>query len=78
MNKEFELNESQFETLMAAMKPTPMIMLQCGTPPSVQERANAAWAVLGKELGVDPMTARPSSAVKGLRFFMAKPVEQEK
>ncbi len=45
---------------------------QCGTPPSPQENANHAWAMLGKELGFDSMTVRPIQG-KGQRFFTAVP-----
>ena len=55
--------------LLEAMKPVPMIAPQCGTPRSVQENANAAWARLGEKMGFDPMTVRPNG--KGDRFFSA-------
>jgi hypothetical protein len=51
------------------MKPVPMIMLQCGEPPSQQENANAAWKRLGVKMGFDHMTVRPTG--EGDRFFSA-------
>jgi predicted TIM-barrel fold metal-dependent hydrolase len=72
--KEYELTTEQYDKLIEACRPAPMIMLQCGMPPSPQENANAAWCSLGKELGFDGMTVEPSS--KGKRFFTAVPTSQ--
>jgi hypothetical protein len=68
--KEYELTTEQFDKLIEACRPVPMIMLQCGTPPSPQENANRAWCALGKEIGFDGMSVQPSS--KGQRFFTAE------
>lgn len=73
MRAEFEMTAEQEATLLAAMQPVPMIMLQCGTPRSQQENANDAWKRLGIELGFDGMTVEPSS--KGKRFFTAEILE---
>lgn len=76
MNRiDYVMSEEDLDQLLNAMKPLPMIMLQYGTPPSVQERANQAWAVLGKKMGFDPMTVRPNG--KGDRYFSAIPTEQK-
>jgi len=55
------MTDEQFQKIMAACQPVPLIMLQCGMPRSTQERANAAWEALGAELGFDHMTVRPVS-----------------
>ena len=68
--KDFEMTQEQLDAIMAACKPVPMIMLQCGTPKSPQENANIAWEKLGKELGFDYMTVKPNK--KGDRFFSAE------
>ncbi len=73
---EYEMTEEDFNTLMEAMKPVPMIMLQCGNPPSQQENANRAWAALGMKMGFDGDTVRPING-KGNRFFTAIPSETE-
>jgi hypothetical protein len=73
---EFEMIEGDLAELMDAVKPVPMIMLQCGTPPSVQANANAAWARLGKRMGFDPMTVRPSRNGQP-RFFYAEQNKSE-
>ncbi len=70
MQKEFEMTQEQFDKIIEACRPVPAIMLQCGTPRSQQASANDAWESLGKEMGFDYMTARPSS--KGDRFFTAE------
>lgn len=68
--KKFEMSEEQLEKILDASKPVPMIMLQCGMPPSQQENANQAWKALGDEMGFNYMTVRPSS--DGRRFFEAE------
>lgn len=70
MRIDYEMSLSDLAELMEAMKPVPMIMLQCGRPRSVQESANAAWARLGEKMGFDPMTVRPNG--RGDRFFSAE------
>jgi hypothetical protein len=73
---EYEMTEEDFKTLMEAMKPVPMIMLQCGNPPSQQENANRAWAALGAKMGFDSDTVQPVHG-KGQRVFSAVPCEHE-
>ena len=68
------MSQEDLDQLLDAMKPVPLIMLQCGTPRSIQERANDAWAQLGKEFGFDSITVRPVQG-KGQRFFTAVPNE---
>ena len=76
MRTDFEMTEDDLTYLLKAMCSVPMIALQCSTPRSVQENANAAWAVLGKKMGFDPMTVRPTG--RGDRFFSAVAVPGEK
>ena len=68
--KDFEMTQEQLDTLMDAMKPIPMIALQCGEPSSPEKRANYAWMALGNTMGFDYMTVRPNG--KGDRFFTAE------
>lgn len=70
MRKEFEMTEDQLAALLEACKPVRLIMLQCGQPSSPQENANRAWCSLGKEMGFDGMTVKPTG--KGDRFFTAE------
>lgn len=70
----FEMTAEDLEQLLSAMQPTPMIMLQCGRPTTVQERANAAWKALGEKMGFDYMTVRPTG--QGDRFFLAEIVDR--
>ena len=72
----YEMTEEDLKSIMDAIKPAPMIMLQCGSPPSQQERANLAWETLGKKMEFDHMTVQPSGT--GDRFFTAIPSETEK
>ena len=70
---EYEMSQADLDELLESMRPAPAIMLQCGQPSSVQERANAAWMRLGEKMGFDGMTVLPSP--KGDRFFFAEPKE---
>ena len=73
MRVNFEMTPDDLSKLLESMKPVPMIALQCGSPRSVQENANAAWAKLGERMGFDPMTVRPTG--KGDRFFSAEAIQ---
>lgn len=70
MRQKFEMTEAQFQTLLEACRSGPLVALQCGMPPSPQERANRAWELLGKEMGFLHMTVEPASG--GQRFFTAE------
>lgn len=72
---EYEMTKEDLNEILEAIKPIPMIMLQIGSPPSQQERANSAWDRLGKKMGFDYMTVQPSN--KGNRFFTAVPSETD-
>lgn len=67
----YEMTEADLEKLFEAMKPVPMIMLQCGPTISQQDRANDAWAELGKRMEFDHMTVEPTG--RDDRFFTAVP-----
>ena len=70
MRKEYEMTQEQLSKVLEACKPVPYILGTGGVEPaSPQENANRAWAVLGKEMGFDPMSVRPNG--KGDRFFTA-------
>lgn len=70
MRKSFEMTQEQLDKLLEAFKPVPMIMLQCGNPPSQQENANRAWQALGKEMGFVWDSVNPTG--QGDRFFSAE------
>lgn len=72
----YEMTEAQEKRLLESMQAVPMIMLHCGPGRSQQERANDAWAALGKELGFDGTTVQPRSGF-GQRHFTAIPSETE-
>jgi hypothetical protein len=67
----FEMTEADLAELLAAMKPEPVMFLSGGMPmhSSQQERANAAWARLGKKMGFDAMSVLPDR--RGNRYFTA-------
>ena len=69
--KRFDMTAEQLETLLNACKPIPLIMLQCGMPPSPQERANNAWQRLGNEMGFKHMTVEPIAGEPQTAFMAA-------
>ena len=73
MRKDFKMTQEQLDEIMEACKPQPLIAIHCGNPPSPQERANDAWAKLGRELGFKHMTVSPNG--KGDKCFNAEVVE---
>jgi hypothetical protein len=70
--KDFEMTQEQLDTLLDAMKPVPLIAINCGMPRSQQENANLAWLRLGNEMGFSHMTVTPNE--KGDRFFSAEEI----
>lgn len=71
MKREYEMTPQDLESLLQASVPVPMIMLQCGTPESPQERANRVWKSIGDRMGFDFMTVEPNG--KGQMHFSAEP-----
>lgn len=68
---EFTMKQADFDCLIAAInsaRNTPLIMLQCGMPPSVQEVANEQWRLLGERMKFDHMTVKPHSNGNPLMF----------
>ncbi len=72
MKQRFDMTSEQLEKILKACKPVPLIMLQCGMPPSPQQSANAAWLALGNEMGFDHMTVEPIPG-QPQTVFMAEP-----
>jgi hypothetical protein len=71
MRREFEMTEAQLQRLLKACRPVPYIVAGGMPPQSPQANANAAWGELGRELGFEPMSAKPVPG-KGQRFFTAE------
>lgn len=71
--RDYEMTEQDLETLLAACRAVPLLVMQCGPIRSPQENANAAWKELGQRMGFAGTTARPTG--RGDRFFSAIPVE---
>ena len=72
---DYEMSEKDLKELLEACKPVACLMIGGHTPSSPQENANMAWAKLGKKMGFDSMSVRPSN--KGQRFFTAIPSETD-
>jgi hypothetical protein len=71
---EYEMTPDQEAMLLKACQPVPYMVVGGMSPRSPQENANHAWAALGREMGFDGMTVRPSNR-GGRRFFTAIPSE---
>jgi hypothetical protein len=71
----FEMTEADLDELLQACRSVPLIALQCGSPPSPQENANAAWDRLGEKMGFYGSTVKPTG--KNNRFFNAIPKEKK-
>lgn len=69
--KVFQMTQDDYAKLIEACRPTPLIALQCGMPPSPQESANRAWCELGDRMGFDGMTVEPAG--DGVLVFTAVP-----
>lgn len=70
MKKEFEMTEEDLNKILEASKPVPYILPNCGRIRTPQENANQAWENLGKKMGFDFMTVKPTN--KGNRIFLAQ------
>ena len=77
MRKEFKMSQEQLDTLLDASAPVRMLMLQCGTPRSPRENAEAAWERLGDELGFKFRTVSPVDGKEQL-FFTAETQTSER
>lgn len=71
MRQEYEITQKDLDDIKDASKPVPYMVFGGREPSSPQENANRAWMRLGKKMGFDGMTVRPSN--KGKRFFSAEP-----
>ena len=71
--KDYTMTNDELDELLDACKPVPYIIVGGVAPRSQQERANDAWARLGKKLGFDSNTVKPTG--RGNRSFSAVPVE---
>lgn len=70
----YRLTDEQFDRIVKANTPIPLIMLQYGMPRTVQERVNAIWRELGIEIGFDPDTVEPDGDMQ--KDFLAVPTDQ--
>lgn len=67
----FTMTQADYDGIierLQAARNTPLIMLQCGMPPSIQDTANAAWCELGGRLGFDGVTVQPVARGNPLVF----------
>jgi len=71
----YEMTEEQLSTLLAAMRPVPVMRIgNFDMSNKQQDSANRAWEDLGTKMGFDYMTVQPIPG-KGQRFFSAVPSE---
>ena len=72
---DYEMTQEDLDTILDACKPVPCMMIGGSTPSNPQDNANRAWERLGRKMGFESTTVRPSK--KGQRFFSAVPSETE-
>ena len=72
---EYQMTQEDYDKIIEACRPVPMIMLHIGPFRSQQDNANDAWAELGSRMGFESMTVLPSE--KGKLYFTAIPNEPE-
>ena len=58
----YEMSQEDYDRIIEACRPVPMIMLNIGNPRSQQENANDAWAELGKRMGFEWDTVQPGNS----------------
>lgn len=75
---QYVMTEEDFQKLLDACKPTPVMFLFGGTlmGSSPQENANLAWEELGSRMGFDANTVQPVDG-QSARYFTAVPNESE-
>lgn len=71
--RKYAMTQADYDKIIEACRPIPMIMLNISTPRSQQERANDAWGELGSRMGFDAMTVEPGD--DGILSFTAVPTE---
>jgi hypothetical protein len=69
MRQSYEMTQADLDKIIDSCKPVPYLIVGGIAPSSPQERANNAWAELGRRMGFDYMTVEPTDA--GDRFFTA-------
>ena len=75
MMKEYFLTRKRQRKIKKAWDADPWaIDMDTGFPKNHYEYANNVWKSLGKEIGFNPVTVRPSE--KGERFFIAEPTNE--
>lgn len=70
------MTQADLDAILDACKSVPYMIVGGVGPSSPQERANAAWGVLGARMGFDHMTVQPIHG-KSMLFFTAIPSETE-
>ena len=58
----YEMTQADYDAIIEACQPVPMIMLNIGTPRSQQENANDAWKALGAKMGFEWDTVQPGNS----------------
>lgn len=61
MRKTYRMTDTQWQQMLHACRPRPLMYLSGGMPmgPTPQESADDAWRALGAELGFDWKTVQP-------------------
>ena len=78
----YTMTQEDYDAIIQACQPVPMIMLNVGTPRSQQENANDAWKALGEKMGFEWDTVHPGDSKLSFTAIPSEPkherVEREK
>ena len=69
----YTLTSEQYDTLLAACRPVPYMVMGGMAPSSPQENANRAWQQLGRDMGFDWTTVQSGQTPKQ---FSAVPTDR--
>lgn len=64
IRRDFTMTQGDYDRIIKRIDAAsgPLIMLQCGPRPTVQQAANEAWIELGARMGFDGMSVRPGAS----------------
>jgi hypothetical protein len=68
----YRLTDEQWAKILKANEDVPLIMLQCGMPPTKQTRVNNVWRDICRENRIDFDSIEPDGDMK--RDFKAEPL----
>lgn len=72
----YEMTQEDYNKIIEACQPVPMIMLNVGGGRSRQERANDAWQTLGEKMGFEWDTVQPGDSKLTFTAIPSEPIHE--